>query len=143
VGHGIAPDDLPKMPVRELAHLLGMKTKTVESHYDEHGNMPTIETLEQYMKLLPLGFASGLFYGAGFVIVRADEHILPNSLEFQSHLARTMHKIAVQLEDGIHTASEKREVAPIVRDFGATCLAVASEWECEEGCERVNLGDKS
>lgn len=135
VGKGTDPAGDERIAVTELAMMTGQCRKTIESHYDKNGNCPNLEAMDLYMKVLPLGFSALYLFPTGFVIAAAPEHELPSTPEFQAEQANNMHRIAVQLCDGIHSPKEKRDAAPGLIELGAKALAIGHDWQNAEGCE--------
>ena len=129
VGRGSDPLGNAKVSVIELAKLGDMSPKTIESHMDECGNLPTLATLDFYMKALPLGFSAGYFSETGMQIAEAEEHILPDGQTFQAHIAKVMLELAEQLADQDHTDIEKRRIAPLLAAVCSQGLALSQEWK--------------
>lgn len=112
-----------------LSLLTGIPKITIRSHMDGKGSHPTWNMMLLYMRDLPREFTDALLSPVGFCVARADEHEAPTTQQAQSALARTMHKIAVALEDGVVDDKEKRELSPIIRHTAQDLTALANEYD--------------
>lgn len=114
---------------KSLSMLTGIPVITIRSHMDNKGSHPTWHMMLLYMRDLPVEFTDALLSPVGVSVCKAEEHEAPTTQQAQSALAKTMHKIAVALEDGQIDAREKAQLTPLIRETGQKLIALANQWQ--------------
>jgi hypothetical protein len=112
-----------------LSTITGIPTITIREHMKEFGSMPALPCLILYMKVFDVSFADALLSYAGLSVLRAEEHEAPTTHQAQSALAKTMHKVAVALEDGEVDEGERKDLSPIIRETSQQLTALANEYD--------------
>lgn len=127
--HFVGFKDKPHTP-KSLSLITGIGHTTIHSHMREvGGSMPSLPMLMLYMKVLDSAFADAIFSPAGLTVSRADEHEAPTTHQAMSRLAKTMHAVAVAIEDLDVDNNEKRELSPTLRATGQDLIALANTYD--------------
>ena len=114
-----------------LSLITGIPITTIRSHMDGKGSHPNYNMLMLYMKVLDISFTDALLSPAGISVCRAEEHEAPTSHKALSGMAKTMHKLAVALEDNNVDDIEKKTLSPELRANGQAQIALANTFDDE------------
>jgi len=116
--------------VETAAELTGITVRTVRGHHAGE-TAPSYAHLLLYIDLLGPGFANALLGPLGLKVLELDAATAPNHhMTAMSALLADMIRAA---EDGVFDHRERKQLAPLLRDVGNECLALAAVCEKGEG----------